>query len=330
MSSKETILHIAELAGVSATTVSMVMNGKADKYRISTKTQQRVQAVIDKVGFVPNQQARSLRTKRTATLALIVPDMSTHYFSHIAKVVDHHARNSGYSLFVVDSNNSIAEEEKLIESLRLRAVDGFIIASTQQSWEASLDVPVVFLDRAVDKKHSLVATNNEQATYDLCSNLIKKRIIDHRVQYIGGDVSIDTAQQRWRGFSRAVQDYNIDVDIGSYFAGRFEKQWAYQAMGEISNKGFRAGAIFMAAQMLIEGVLDWWKENGAQIPDDIYLCGFDDHPFFDYLTVPLSTVAQDIDTLARSAVDVLMQHIENPEMESQQCIINAHLRVRHT
>ena len=142
-------------------------------------------------------------------------------------------------------------------------------------------------------------------------------------------MSVVTAEQRWRGFSMALMDAGIDPRQISRHDGAFTKEWAYQSMQKISDGNFSGGAIFMGAQMLIEGVLDWWKVQGAQIPNDIHLCGFDDHPFFDYLNVPISTVEQNIQSLATTAVDVLMQHIEDSELGSQQKIIAGELRIRH-
>ncbi len=329
MSKSETIIQIAAAAGVSATTVSMVLNGKADRYRISQATQQKVQAVLEQSEFKPNQHARSLRTNKTMTLGLIVADLSTHHFSNIAKVAEEQARLAGYQLFIVDSDNNPDNEKILIEQLQLRGVDGIIVATTQSRWAGDFTGPVVFLDRGTNARQSVVATNNEQATYDLVSALIEKGIIDQGCKYIGGDSRISTAQERWTGFARALQEHGLDPAQIERFDGSFQQSWGRDAMQAIHAGGFTAGTIFMGAQMLMEGVLAWWQDQGEQIPPAINLCAFDDHPFLNYLNVPVSTVEQNIQQLAKEAVQLVIQHINDPEMPAQQRIISARLHIRH-
>lgn len=329
MAKSETIIQIAEAAGVSPTTVSMVINGKADKYRISQATQDKVKAVIERAEFIPNQAARSLRTNKTHTLALIVPDLSTHYFSNMAKIAEGYARTQGYQLLIVDSDNQAEHERKLIDELQLRGVDGIIVATTQSRWMHELDQPVVFLDRGTNARQSVVMTDNEAATYQLVTELIQRNIFEEDIYYIGGDVNISTARERWSGFERALADHQLDPSLVKRLDGSFNKKWGYEAMQRIHNEGIQQGVVFMAAQMLIEGVLEWWQQTHDAIPGHISLCGFDDHPFFNYLTVPISTVEQDIAQLARTAVDQLIQHIDNPETQAVQRIVAGRVHVRH-
>ncbi len=329
MAKSETIVQIAEAAGVSATTVSMVINGKADKYRISKKTQEKVQSVIANSSFQPNQHARSLRTNKTMTLGLIVADLSTHYFSNIAKTAERHARKQGYQLLIVDSDNNPDNERTLVEQLHLRGVDGIIVATTQSRWSNGFDGPVVFLDRGTNAQQSVVATNNRDATYDLVSALIKAELIDDNVRYIGGDTNITTAQERWQGFADALKDNGINPRTIVRYDGSFSSEWGSEAMQAIHDSGFKNGAIFMGAQMLTEGVLSWWQDQGLSIPEGITLCAFDDHPFLNYLNVPVSTVEQDIHGLATAAVDQVIQHIQDENKKSEQHIVPARLHIRH-
>lgn len=333
MAKSETIIQIAEAAGVSTTTVSMVLNGKADKYRISQKTQEKVRSIIAQSEFTPNQHARSLRTNKTDTLALVVPDLSTHYFSNMAKVAEGYARTHGYQLLIVDSDNQADNEQQLIAQLQLRGVDGFIVATTQDSWQpvkkGEDEIPVIFLDRGTNTQQTIVATDNEEATFNLVSALIKQKIITNNICYIGGDQNISTAQERWSGFSRAMNQHGFSLDEVECYNGSFNKKWGYEAMQKIHASGFKQGSIFMGAQMLIEGVLEWWQQTHNVMPEHLHLCGFDDHPFFDYLTVPISTVEQDITGLAQAAVDLLIQKIENPNLETTQHIVASRLHIRH-
>ena len=329
MAKSETIIQIAEAAGVSPTTVSMVINGKADKYRISQATQEKVKAVIAQADFIPNQAARSLRTNKTATLGLIVPDLSSHYFSNMAKIAEGYARTQGYQLLIVDSDNQAENEKQLIEELQLRGVDGMVVATTQSHWMHELEQPVVFLDRGTNAQQSVVMTDNETATFQLVTALIERNVFNDEVYYIGGDVNISTARERWSGFKRAFIESDLDIDRVQRFDGSFNKKWGYEAMQRIHSAGVKQGCLFMGAQMLIEGVLEWWQQTHDLIPGHLHLCGFDDHPFFNYLTVPISTVEQDIAQLARTAVDQLIQHIDNPECKPVQRIVAGRMHIRH-
>lgn len=329
MAKSETILQIAEEAGVSATTVSMVLNGKADRYRIARKTQEKVQAVLERSDFKPNQHARSLRTNKTMTLGLVVTDLSTHYFSNMAKIIEQQARGAGYQVFIVDSDNNAEHEKKLIEELSLRGVDGMIVATTQSRWSGAYDGPTVFLDRGTNARQSIVATNNKGATRDLVSVLIKRGIVDENVCYIGGDMQISTARERWSGFAAALKQHGINPKTIIRYDGVFHRDWGHEAMQAVADSGFKRGALFMGAQMLTEGVLAWWQEQDRQVPDAIKLCAFDDHPFFNYLSVPVSTVEQDIQSLAAESVRLLVEHINDEGLPAAQRIIPARLHVRH-
>jgi LacI family sucrose operon transcriptional repressor len=328
MSRPDTIREIAQAAGVSPTTVSMVLNGKAERYRISLKTQERVRAVVEAAEYMPNQHARSLRTNKTGTLGLVLPDLSTHHFASIAKAAESQARQAGYQLLIVDSDNQGEQEGELVEHLLWRGVDGLIVAPTRQRWVHDAQAPVVFLDRSTNARQSMVVTDNETSTWRLTSELLARGLIDQRCCYIGGDPGISTAAERWAGFSRACHEAGLDPTRLGHHHGRFTRAWAGIALDGIHADGFSGGAVFLGAQMLIEGALAWWQERGG-VPAGVTLCGFDDHPFFDYLPVPISTVAQDAAGLAQTAVDLLIRSIDQPDLRSERHLLPGLLRIRH-
>ena len=151
-SSSITLKSIADRLKVSVTTVSRVLNGKSDRYRISKETQELILSAAKELKYSPNQLARGLRLKRTHTIGYIIPDISNPFFSSIAKSVEKSARKSGYSILLCDSEEDTKMEEILLQLMLDRKVDGLIISPVGLEVDhlkriAQKNIPIVLLDR---------------------------------------------------------------------------------------------------------------------------------------------------------------------------------------
>ena len=171
---------LASELGLSVSVVSRVLNGKANEYRISEKTQVLVQETATKLGFSVNQLARGLRLQKTSTIGLIIPDISNSFFSAIAQSVENAARRRGYSTILCDTENDALVEKQALTLLHDRSVDGFLVAPVGKESDHiqalyKKGVPIVLLDRFFEEVEiPYVTSNNYQGAYDGTAHLIRE------------------------------------------------------------------------------------------------------------------------------------------------------------
>jgi LacI family transcriptional regulator len=175
MEHKINIQDIAKESGYSITTVSRVLNGKADKYRIALKTQEKVKSIAESLNYIPNEYARNLRTGISKTIALIVPSLKNPFFAEIASVINLEARKSGYITLIGDSNDSITIEKEEVKQLSSRSIDGMIIVPCDDEYDHLLGLkekglPIVCIDRYFkDQDICYVSSDNYKGAYSLYS-----------------------------------------------------------------------------------------------------------------------------------------------------------------
>src|SRR5699024_1649404 len=172
-----TIKRIAEIAKVSTATVSKVINGK-DQH-ISDATRQRVLEIVEREGYIPNGVAKSLKTRRTKTIGIIMPDVMNLFFSELTRGAEDAAEKKGYSVIICNSDNKETKEEKYLYILQEKMVDGIIMTASEGSIKKSMEkfnIPMVLVDRDIDinKKVGRITVDNEQGAYNATSYLIKK------------------------------------------------------------------------------------------------------------------------------------------------------------
>ncbi|MCM8527649.1 MAG: LacI family transcriptional regulator, partial [Lentisphaeraceae bacterium] len=172
-----TLKSISEAIDISASTVSRVLNGKAKEYRISEKTVKLVKAEAERQNFRPNQIASSLRTKKTNTLGLIIPDISNNYFAAISRAVELEARENGYAIILSDSMGSVEKEIEILALMKSRNVDGLLVvpagSKSKHLKAENKKTPIVLLDRCL-KGSGLpyVSSDNKSGSFEAVSELI--------------------------------------------------------------------------------------------------------------------------------------------------------------
>ena len=209
---KETLITIAERTGFSISTVSRVLNGKAQKYRIADQTVKTITEEARKCNYQPNLTAQSLRTKRTNTIGLMVPSIDNPFFANIANVIIHEARLYKYTVILIDSMENEKDEREGIDSLMSRNIDGIIIVpcgrDAHSLEEAATRTPIVLIDRYFPETTlPYVSTDNYLGSYNATRMLLES---GHRkIRCIQGPPSSITTIERVRGYSEALQSYGI-------------------------------------------------------------------------------------------------------------------------
>jgi LacI family sucrose operon transcriptional repressor len=311
---KVSLEEFARLAKTSRTTVSLVLNGKAEQYRISARTRDRVIALADELNYSPNTSARNLRLKKTQTIGLVITDISNYFFARLAQSLEQICRENGYLLQISASEDREDLEEQIISNFIAKSVDGLIIASVHQSSDFLADLvnatPTVFIDRRLAGDHcSSVESNNYDSAYRVVSHLAHSA--PREIAYIGGLKAVSSNQDRLRGYKDAIRDAGIDLDPALVIEKDFTAE-AGQAsiLALLDSMGRLPDAVFTASFTLLEGVLRALGEQPGQLPDDMQIATYDDHPLLDYAALRIHSVRQDYSAIATQAFCILQDYFE--------------------
>ena len=308
-------MNLKELASelnISTTTVSRVLTGQEKKYRISEKTSKKVKDLAKSHGFKPNQIARNLRLQRTNTIGLIIPDISNTFFANLARTVEVELRKKNKMVLLCDTKDETTIEQESMDLLLGRKVDGLLVAPVGKKWEhlnKNINIPVVLIDRYFQgNKIPFVATDNYCGSYEATSYLISK---GHRyIACIQGLVNTSANTKRIDGFNKAIQDQK-KLPIQTIILGNdYSVQNGYQSTKTLLQMKNIPTAIFALNNQITMGVMKAVHEAGLKIPEDISLLSFDDQPYFELLSPPISAIRQPIEAMGKKAVEILLGLIE--------------------
>ncbi|WP_342528307.1 LacI family DNA-binding transcriptional regulator [Chryseomicrobium sp. FSL W7-1435] len=305
-----TIRDVAKHAGVSVATVSRYLNGKG---YVSTDTAKAVQAAIAELSYEMNAVARSLTTKQSNLIGLILPDITNPFFPELARAVEDVALTYGYTVVLCNSDENPIKEKNYIETLEKKYVAGFIVTSSQQNRELymKLNKPMVALDRPIDSSIPCVISSNRQGVKESTRSLIESG--SQQVLFVEGPDYIQSASERKQGFEEAmleapnVTEHHIQANF--HFDESYEKVKAY-----LINHP-EVDGIVTSSDVAALGAIRACTELGKAIPEDIQIIGFDGIQLGEMLSPPLSTVRQDIYKLGAMAARILIKQVENEPLE---------------
>lgn len=308
----KSIEQIARLAGVSKTTVSLVINGKHKQHRISPATVERVMTVVNRQGFSPNRYAQGLRLRSTRTIGLVVGDVTNWYFSLVEKSIEESAREKGYDLIIASSADNPERETRVIEALFAKSVDGLIVASVHPDTRLHEKsnrgkTPMVYVDRCIKGAKVCVQSDNRAATRQLIAHWPKSGC--QAPVFIGGNRQFATHNERLVGFGEAVKKQGIVPGASTVLEGNFKAESGYRCMENVLGRKILPDAVFTASFTLLSGALRCLKERGVSRPS-FRLGTFDNHPLLDFLSLPVDSIAQDCESIGREAFSLLEKQME--------------------
>jgi LacI family transcriptional regulator len=329
-----TIHDVAKLAGVAPITVSRVINQAG---YISQETRERVESAINELGYVPNTLARSLRSKRTNTLALVLTDITNPYWTTVARGVEDTASESGYTVFFCNTDESNEKELNYLRVLLEKQVDGILLVPALSSPESALYVqrqntPIVILDRRIPEiQADIVRADSEQGSYKLTELLISQG--HRRIAFLGGPMGVSTAEDRRNGFHRAVEQMN-DVknpfEITEY-SGKYSYDSGYEMALQLFEHTPRPTAVIATNNFIANGAMRAFRDKGIQVPDDISLVGFDDIPA-PLNTIPfLTVVSQPAYEMGKISTEILLSRLKKGVQQPfQEVVLPVGIIVRHS
>lgn len=319
-----TMKNVADKAGVSKTTVSRVLSGKASEYGITKATEEKVREIARKLNYVPNQLAKGLRLKQTKSIGLVVPDISNPFFSCIVKNISKEAHKLGYSLSLSDSQDDTNIESNTLSYLQNRVVDGFIVCPVGQKFDHIQDLindgeKVVVVDRYFPELDcpSIISDNYKGAvegTEFLINNGHKT------IGFIQGELNTSVNDDRLQGYKDTLKKYDIPISESLIVGDSFGERNGYISTKLLLNREPEISAIFATSNLISHGSLRAMSEDGLKIPEDISIISFDDQPYSDLLKTPMTTVTQQKEEIGRLAFKLLIEQIKTNKINKTQLV----------
>lgn len=305
-----TIHDVAKKAGVAPITVSRVINNSG---YVSDKVRDTVNAAIEELGYVPNVIARSLKSKRTTTIALVFTDITNPYFNILARGVEDAACEAGYHVIFCNTDESQKQEENYIQLLLQKQVDGILLVPADSS-SGSIDLvkkqntPVVVIDRRVQGGNvDVVRGDSEGGAYQLTNYLIN--LGHQRISLLSGPKKVSTSVDRVDGYQRAMTENRLEEFI-DFFYGEYTQESGECLTRKIFSRDTQPTAIFGGNNLISIGAMVALRKMNLKVPEDVALVSFDDIPENLSLYPFLTAIAQPPYEIGKKATELLVSRIK--------------------
>ncbi len=321
------IKNVAQLAGVSISTVSRVINNPDS---VSEELRSRVKNAIEKLGYHPNQIARSLRTGSTKLIGFIIPDITNPAFLMMVKGAEDFLKRKGYTFIVCGTDHSTHEETKLLRALLSQNVEGMIVTcSGGQNSDFShiihsSNVKMVFMDRRYENLNMpYVGVDNADGVERITDYLIE---LGHRsLVYLSGERNTSSAKERLRGFMSSVQKHGIEDFQVMY--GKFTFESGYELTKKLKKV---PSAVIGGNDLVALGAIEALLQMGYSVPEDVSVVGFDDMFYSKYSKPSLTTVRQPIYEMGYTTGKILWQLLCGNRIKRHNLILKTEIVLRET
>lgn len=311
MVKKATLQSLSALTGYSASTISRVLSGKAEQYRIAQKTVESIMAAAKKYSYTPDPLAQSLKTKESKTIGLIVPILDNPFFGSLSSMITATLKEYGYNVLLGYSGENTETEKEIIQSFIRNRVAGIIVASESNDpavlEEADSHIPIVLVDRYFpESRLRYICTDNYTGGAQAARHLLDKGYRNTLV--IQGTPTAMPSIDRYKGFREALLIYGNKASC-TLAGTEFTAQSGYNATmeafkGKARNK--RPDSIFCLNINIALGAFKALHELGLRIPEDVAFITFDNSPFLEYMNPPITRIAHPINQISQLCCDVML------------------------
>jgi len=327
-----TLRDVAEAAGVHTATASRALNPKA-RQLVNPETVRRVMRAAESLGYQPNPIARGLKTAKSSTVGLVIPDLTNPLFPPIVRGIETVLESAGYSALIVNTDNDPEREQSLIESLRSRQVEGLIVATARLDHPLlrqlqEQDVKIVLINRRIEGLQMPFVVGDDARGIALAVQHLVE--LGHtRIAHIAGPRITSTGVERSRAFRHAVRDYGAEEDPALIVeCAHWSEADGAASMRELLDRETGCTAVVAGNDLIALGCYDVFAERGISCPEDISVIGFNDMPFLDKMRPPLTTVGVPHHELGAEAARMLLDCIDQPERHPRSLLLPVNLVVR--
>ncbi|MFL0245369.1 LacI family DNA-binding transcriptional regulator [Candidatus Clostridium stratigraminis] len=316
------IKDVAKEAGVSIATVSRVLN---DVDVVNEDTKKKVQDAIKKLGYRPNIIARSLKTQKSRTIGIIIPDISNQFYPEIVRGAEDVSNIYNYNIMLCNTDLDPDKEMEYLRVLKEKMVDGVIYMSNSLEAEMinlikELELPTVLVE-TTDKENTFpsVTIDNEKAAIDAINYLVKKG--NKKIAYIGShEDAVNAAAYRFAGYRAALKKNNLELKDELCSFGGLKPQDGYEGIKKILENN-EIEAVFCASDELAMGAINALRDMGRKVPEEIDVVGFDNIYSAAYFYPKLTTVEQPMYDMGSVGMRMLIKIINGAELVQHHFVL---------
>ncbi|WP_261130742.1 catabolite control protein A [Bacillus sp. Marseille-Q3570] len=325
-----TIYDVAREAGVSMATVSRVVNGNPN---VKPATRKKVLDAIERLGYRPNAVARGLASKKTTTVGVIIPDISSIFFAELARGIEDIATMYNYNIILCNSDQNKEKEIHLLNTLLGKQVDGIVFMGgniTDEHVEEFKRSPVPIVLAATvssDEEIPTVNINYQEAVNDAIKLLIERG--NEKVAMVSGPLEDPiNGQYKFSGYRGALEEAGFEINEDYVYVGDYTYDSGLEAVDKFINLDDKPDAVFVGTDEMALGVIHGAQDNGLNIPKDIEVIGFDNTRLASMVRPTLTTVVQPMYDIGAVAMRLLTKFMNNENVEDRKVILPHRIQLR--
>ncbi len=305
-----TIKDVAKYTGLSIATISKYINGG----NVLEQNRELIKNAIEKLEYKRNDMARGLKTNKTMTIGILIPSLENIFFTTIVSIIEDILQDSGYGTIICDFKENVDLEQKKLEFLVSKNVDGIIMVSYGGDLEyikslSGKEIPVILLDRMIKGVDlDVVVADNLNASYQAVEELIIKK--HKRIGIICGPKNTYTADERRKGYIRVHQDYNLDIDEKLMFNGRYTVESGYNGLEALKKMENPPTALLVTNYEMTIGAIMAINDLNIVVPSELSIIGFDNIQMAKVVRPPLSIVEQPMKEIGETAAKLLLKRLK--------------------
>lgn len=306
-----TIKDVAKETGLSLATISKYLNGG----NVMEDNRIKIKEAIERLEYKRNDMARGLKTNKTMTIGVLIPSLENIFFTSIVSIIEDQLLDHGYGTIVCDFKENPELEQKKLEFLINKHVDGIIMVSYGGNQEylyelLQRDIPIILLDRMIkDVDCDVVLADNLNASYSAVEELITRK--HKRIGIVCGPENTYTADERRKGYLRVHQDYHLEVDPNLMVVGDYTVESGYRSLENLWKLPERPTAVLVTNYEMTIGAIMAINDLEIQIPDELSIIGFDNIQMAKVVKPPLSIVEQPMKEIGETAASLLLKRLKN-------------------
>jgi LacI family transcriptional regulator len=327
-----TLRDVAARAGVHTGTASRALN-PATRSLVNEKTAGKIVRAAEELGYRPNPMARGLKTNRSFTIGVLIPDLTNPLFPPIVRGIEEGLAVEGYTALIANSDHDVEKEHLHFRTMKDRQVEGVIMATAERNHSLveqaiAADVPIVLVNRTIDSKNVFAAIADDREGARLAVDHLAA--LGHtRIAHLAGPQRFSTGLTRYRGFMEAMRALRLDPDPDLIkFSDDFVESEGMRTFKELLNSNADFTAVFAGNDLLALGCYDVLAAENLSCPTDVSIVGFNDIPFLDKLRPPLTTIRIPHYEIGLRAAELVLERLRNPSARPITVLLSPELVAR--
>lgn len=321
---------VAKLANVSPATVSRVLSNPEV---VRKETREKVLAIIDEVNYKPHIVARQFRTRETKTILVVVPDITSAFFSEVLRGIEHLAEDHGYQVILGDTENSIERENNYVNLLLQKQVDGMIMLTAKLDKEKLEELsnlfPLVLACEYIDGLNvPTVSIDNISSARKATEHLI--HLGHQKIAHISGPMNVILSRDRLQGYQQAMLRHDLRIDSAYIQEGSLSIESGYNQMKKLLSLETPPTSVFVYNDEMAMGAIKAVKDMGLKVPEDVAIVGFDNLKMSMVIEPHLTSIDQPKYAMGNKAIELLLKLINNEDLQKQTFVMNDTLIVRES